>query len=45
MHAEGVPSVANEGDATISLAQSSQWIARERFNLKEEISSIKVLEP
>ena len=45
MHAEEVPSVANEGDATISLAQSSAWIARERFNLKEEISSIKVLEP
>ena len=45
MHAEEVPSVANEGDATISLAQSSPWIARERFNLKEEISSIKVLEP
>ena len=45
MHAEEVPTVANEGDATISQAQSRQWKAKQRFNLEEEISSIKVLEP
>ena len=43
MHAEEIPSVTNEGDARISQAQSSQWSAKERFNLEEEISSIKVL--
>ena len=45
MHAEEVPSVTNEGNARVSQAQSSQWSAKERFNLEEEISSIKVLEP
>ena len=45
MHAEEVPTVTNEGDARVSQAQSSQWSAKERFNLEEEISSIKVLEP
>ena len=45
MHAEEVPTVTNKGDATISQAQSSQWGAKERFDLEEEISSIKVLEP
>ena len=44
MHAEDVPTVANEGNATISQAQSRQWKAK-RFNLEEEISSMKVLEP
>ena len=45
MHAEEVPSVTNEGNAKVSQAQSSQWGVKERFDLEEEISSIKVLEP
>ena len=44
MHAENVPAVGNEANATVSQAQSRQRKAK-RFKMEEEISSPKVLEP